>query len=80
MGTHSNRSTRPAESGAVPDWAGLMPAGIVALGAPSQPVERMMGAQSAVYRLIVRLGELRLPRLARWWPERAGRSWVLRRP
>lgn len=46
----------------VPDWAGLMPAGVVALGPPSRPVERLVGAQSAIYRLIVALGELRLPR------------------
>ncbi len=66
MDTHSNRPTKSAGPGAVPDWAGLMPVGIVALGTPSQPVERLMGAQSLVYRLIVRLGELRLPHLA--WP------------
>ena len=46
----------------VPDWAGLTPAGVAALGPPSRPVERLVGVQSAVYRLIVALGELRLPR------------------
>jgi hypothetical protein len=46
----------------VPDWAGLMPVGVAALGAPSRPVERLIGTQAAVYRLIVALGQLRLPR------------------
>ena len=47
---------------AVPDWAGLMPAGVAALGPATQPCERMMRTQAAVYRFIVLLGELRLSR------------------
>ena len=42
-----------------PDWAGLMPVGVAALGPPTRPVERLMGTQRAVYRLIVWLGSLR---------------------
>jgi hypothetical protein len=51
--------TRGARTIGTPDWAGLMPVGIAALGPPSQPVQRLMGAQSAIYRLIVMLGGLR---------------------
>jgi hypothetical protein len=54
--------TRAARTIGTPGWAGLMPVGIAALGPPSQPVARLMGAQSAVYRLIVMLGSLSLPR------------------
>jgi len=50
------------QTGGVPDWAGLYPASIVALGTPSQPSERMMEAQSGVYRLIVALENIRLPK------------------
>lgn len=46
----------------MPDWAGLHPVPIIAFGTPSRPVERMMGAQSAVYRLVVMLERIRLPR------------------
>jgi hypothetical protein len=55
----------------VPDWAGLMPVGVAALGAPSRPVERLIGTQAAVYRLIVALGQLHLPR---WKSRRDVRS------
>ena len=53
---------REAHSVGTPDWAGLMPVGVAALGPPSRPVERLMGAQRAVYRLIVWLGSFRGPR------------------
>jgi hypothetical protein len=53
---------REAHSVGTPDWAGLIPAGVAALGPPSRPVERLMGTQRAVYRLIVWLGNLRAPR------------------
>jgi hypothetical protein len=68
----SNRS-RTNAAGSVPVWMGLMPIGIAALGAPAQPVERSMGAQRAVYRLIVALGSIRLP-VVRWPHRRAPRS------
>ena len=58
----------------VPDWAGLIPAGIATLGAPSRPVERLIETQAAVYRLIVWLGALRLRRLG------AARDKLLPRP
>ena len=53
---------REAHSVGTPDWAGLMPVGVAALGPPSRPVERLMGTQRAVYRLIVWLGSFRGPR------------------
>jgi hypothetical protein len=53
--------TREAHSVGTPDWAGLMPAGVAALGPPSRPMERLMGTQRAAYRLIVWLGNLRTP-------------------
>lgn len=64
MGTEPTRRSnlQGTAHGDVPDWAALMPAGVVALGAPTQPVERLMGTQAAVYRLISALGRLRLPR------------------
>jgi hypothetical protein len=42
---------------------GLMPVSIIALGAPTQPVERLMAVQSAIARLVGWLADLRLPRL-----------------
>lgn len=51
---------RGESASSVPDWAGLIPAGIATLGAPSRPVERLIETQAAVYRLIVWLGALRL--------------------
>lgn len=45
------------------DRLDLMPVSIIALGAPAQPVERMMAVQSAVARLVGWLADLRLPRL-----------------
>ena len=45
------------------DRLGLVPVSIIALGAPTQPVERMMAVQSAVARLVGWLADLRLPRL-----------------
>jgi hypothetical protein len=48
-----------------PGCAGLLPWTIVALGTPSRPVDRAIGLQSAVYRLIVAIGDLRLPSLSR---------------
>ncbi len=50
-------------AGGAPDWAALTPVGVVALGAPSRPIERLPQTQAAVYRLIVALGRIRLPRL-----------------
>jgi len=50
----------------VPVWAGFYPATIVSLGVPTKPGERLIGLQSAVYRLIVILGNL--PSLLRAWP------------
>jgi hypothetical protein len=44
-------------------WPGLYPAAIVALGTPDRPVDRALGLQSATYRLVVCLAELRLPKL-----------------
>ena len=54
--------SREAHAVGTPDWAGLIPAGVAALGPPSRPVERLMGTQRAVYRLIVWLGSLGAPR------------------
>ena len=45
------------------DRLGLMPVSIIALGAPAQPVERLMVIQSATARLVGWLADLRLPRL-----------------
>ena len=45
-----------------PGCPGLIPHGIVALGTPTPPVERLIGVQSAVYRLIVWLGSPRASR------------------
>ena len=42
---------------------GLIPVSIVALGAPAQPVERLMALQSAIARLVGWLADLRLPRV-----------------
>jgi hypothetical protein len=50
---------REAHAVGTPDWAGLMPAGVAALGPPTRPVERLMGTQRAVYRMIVWLGSPR---------------------
>jgi hypothetical protein len=61
---HSTFAGERSGSG-LPDWAGLMPVSIVALGTPSRPVERLMGLQSATYRLVVWLGGIRLPRRVR---------------
>jgi hypothetical protein len=66
-----NERSREAHSVGTPDWAGLMPVGVAALGAPSRPVERLIGTQAAVYRLIVALGQLQLPR---WKSRREVRS------
>ena len=52
---------REAHSVGTPDWAGLIPVGVAALGPPSRPTERLMGTQRAVYRLIVWLGSFRGP-------------------
>lgn len=59
---NETRSARPDSAVRTPAWPGLHPVPIVALGTPSQPVEHMLGAQSAVYRLIVMLERIRLPR------------------
>jgi hypothetical protein len=71
MNTHLQNWETPSrarvDASSVPDWAGLMPVGIVALGTPSRPVERLIGTQAAVYQLIVWLGRLRMP-----WPSRRG--------
>ena len=45
--------------------ASLLPVSVVALGAPAEPVERLMGLQSAFSRLVVLLTSFRLPRPAR---------------
>ncbi|MBA4100320.1 MAG: hypothetical protein C0484_26545 [Rhodospirillum sp.] len=45
------------------DRLGLVPVSIIALGAPAQPVERLMAVQSAIARLVGWLADLRLPRL-----------------
>jgi len=42
----------PGTTSQVPDWAGLHPLTIVSLGVPTQPIERLIGLQSGVYRLI----------------------------
>jgi hypothetical protein len=44
--------------GGVPDWAALIPVGVVALGTPSQPVERLIGTQAAAYHLVMVLGNI----------------------
>jgi hypothetical protein len=41
----------------------LIPAAIVAVGPSEQPVERLVGLQSAVARIVGWLCDLRLPRL-----------------
>lgn len=56
----------PGTTSQVPDWAGFHPATIVSLGVPTKPVERLIGLQSGVYRLIVILGNL--PSLFEAWP------------
>lgn len=48
-----------------PDWAALVPVGVVAFGPASSPVERIPETQAAVYRLMVWLGRPHMPRLAR---------------
>jgi hypothetical protein len=53
---------RGVRSVGTPVWAGLTPVGVAALGPPSRPVERLMGTQRTVYRLMVWLGNLRAPR------------------
>jgi len=60
----NTRKSNQGTTGGVPDWAGLHPVSIVALGTPSQPTGRMMGAQSGVYRFIVMLEQIRLPKIA----------------
>lgn len=65
----SQARTRAARTIGTPDWAGLMPVGVAALGPPSQPTARLIGAQSVVYRLIVMLGRLSLPRPSEPAPE-----------
>jgi len=60
--TRDTTNTDRNQTGGTPDWAGLIPVSIIALGAPSHPTERMMGAQSSVYRLIVALENIRLPK------------------
>jgi hypothetical protein len=57
-----NERSREAHCVGTPDWAGLTPVGVAALGPPSRPVERLMGTQRLVYRLIMWLGNLRAPR------------------
>ena len=55
-------STQHNDANGVPAWVGLHPVTIVTQGTPSQPVEQMMGAQSGLYRLIVALENIRLPK------------------
>jgi hypothetical protein len=55
-------STRHNHANGVSAWVGLHPVTILTLGTPTQPVEQMMGAQSGLYRLIVALGNIRLPK------------------
>lgn len=59
--TKETSNAKRNQAGGVPDWAGLHPVTIVAFGTLTQPTERMMGAQSGVYRLIVALEQIRLP-------------------
>ena len=65
---------RTSRSGYPPDWPGLMPVGIVVFGPPAVPAQRLMGLQSAVYRLIVWLGT---PRSAPETGKLAGRPRAL---
>ena len=44
-------------------WASLTPHGIVALGAPLQGQERMIGLQSLIYRCFVALSRLRFEKV-----------------
>lgn len=60
---NDNRKTNHEDTVGVPAWVGLHPVSVVIQGTPSQPVEQMMGAQSGVYRLIVALERIRLPRI-----------------
>jgi hypothetical protein len=55
-------STKCNKANCVPAWVGLHPVIVVTQGTRSQPVEQMMGAQSGVYRLIVLLENIRLPK------------------
>ena len=48
----------PGTACKVPDWAGFHPTAIVSLGVPTEPVDRLIGLQSGVYRLIVILGNV----------------------
>ena len=60
---HDNRKANHEDTVGVPAWVGLHPVSVVTQGTPSQPVEQMMGAQSGVYRLIVALEQIRLPKV-----------------
>lgn len=59
---HDTRYSNREDNVGVPAWVGLHPVSVVTQGTPSQPVEQMMGAQSGVYRLIVALERIRLPK------------------
>lgn len=57
----SNQDASPAIGG----YGALTPHGVAALGAPREMKERMIGLQSAIYRVFVALGRLRSLRLGR---------------
>ncbi len=59
---HDNHKTNHEDTVGVPAWVGLHPVSVVTQGTPLRPVEQMMGAQSGVYRLIVALERIRLPK------------------
>jgi hypothetical protein len=61
---HDNRKTNHEDTAGVPAWVGLHPVGVVTQGTPTQPIEQMMDAQSGVYRFIVMLEQIRLPKPA----------------
>ncbi|MDX1401033.1 MAG: hypothetical protein R3245_03850 [Kiloniellales bacterium] len=65
---HSANLPHTAATSHVPVWAGFHATTIVSLGTPKKPVERLIGLQSGVYRLIVVLGNL--PSLLRVQPSR----------
>jgi hypothetical protein len=42
----------PGETSGTADWTALLPVSVVALGAPTQPTERLLGIQSTISRAV----------------------------
>jgi len=59
-----SRGRDPAESDGAfgaPTWVALLPVSVVALGTPTQPVERLMTLQSGFDKLVLMLTRVRWP-------------------